>query len=143
MLCRPISHCLCLVWQPAPFPSKTSRLADSEIVEEEDDYDESDSETSLASEADDDWPSRDSSYEGPKQDHLVPIDLQMGRRTPEKDPAVYSLPARKLLIGDITDDIPENVKVVRIFTSSTFTGILIKNNINGIVIPPVITPVES
>jgi len=104
-------------------------LADNEIVEEEDDFDESDSETSLASEADDNEPSRDLSYEGPKQDHLVPVDLQMGRKIPEKDPVVYSLPARKLLIGDITDDIPENVKIVRIFTSSTFTGILIKNNI--------------
>lgn len=74
----------------------------------------------MASEADDDEPSRDLGYEGlESQDNLVP----------EKDPVVYSLPARKLLMGDITDDIPENVKVVRIFTSSTFTGILIKNNI--------------
>lgn len=105
------------------------RLADDEIVEEEDDFDESDSETSVASEADDDETSRNFSYEGLKQDHLVPVDLEMGRRAAEKDPVVYSLPARKLLIGDITDDIPENVKVVRIFTSSTFTGILIKNNI--------------
>lgn len=129
MPCRPISHCLCLVWQPAPFPNKPLRLADDEIVEEEDDFDESDSETSVASEADDDETSRNLSYEGLKQDHLVPVDLEMGLRTAEKDPVVYSLPARKLLIGDITDDIPENVKVVRIFTSSTFTGILIKNNI--------------
>ena len=59
----------------------------------------------------------------------MPIDLQMAYSTPEKDPVVYSLPARKLLIGDITEDIPENVRVVRIFTSSTFTGILIKNTI--------------
>lgn len=74
----------------------------------------------MASEADDDEPSRDLGYEGlESQDNLVP----------EKDPVMYSLPARKLLMGDITDDIPENVKVVRIFTSSTFTGILIKNNI--------------
>ena len=129
MPCRPVSHFLFLVWQPTPFPSKPLRLADGEIVEEEDDFDESDSETSLASEADGYETSRNLNYEGLKQDHLVPIDLQMGHGTPEKDPVVYSLPARKLLIGDITDDIPENVKVVRIFTSSTFTGILINNNI--------------
>ena len=83
----------------------------------------------MASEADGDETSQNLSHEGLKQDHLVPVDLQMGHETPEKEPVVYSLPARKLLIGDITDDIPENVKVVRIFTSSTFTGILIKNNI--------------
>ena len=112
-----------------PFPSKPLRLTDGEIVEEEDDFDESDSETSLTSEADGDETSRNLNYEGLKQDHLVPVDLQMGHGTPEKDPVVYSLPARKLLIGNITDDIPENVKVVRIFTSSTFTGILINNNI--------------
>ena len=99
-------------------------MADDEIVEEEDDFDESDSETSVASEADDDETSRNLNYEG-----LAPTDLQMGCGTVEKDPVVYSLPARKLLIGDITDDIPESVKVVRIFTSSTFTGILIKNNV--------------
>ena len=83
----------------------------------------------MTSEADGDETSRNLNYEGLKQDHLVPVDLQMGHGTPEKDPVVYSLPARKLLIGNITDDIPENVKVVRIFTSSTFTGILINNNI--------------
>ena len=109
-----------------PFPSKTSRLAYDEVVEEEDDFDESDSETSVASEADDGEPSMDLSHGGPKQDNLLPVDLEMESKAPEKDPVVYSLPARKLLIGDITDDIPENVKVVRIFTSSTFTGILIK-----------------
>ena len=83
----------------------------------------------MASETDDDETSKNLNYEGLKQGHLVPVDLQIGHSTPEKDPVVYSLPARKLLIGDITDDIPENVKVVRIFTSSTFTGILIKNNV--------------
>ena len=82
----------------------------------------------MASEADDDETSRNLNYEGLKQDHLVPVNFEMGLRTAEKDPVVYSLPARKLLIGDITDDIPENVKVVRIFTSSTFTGILIRND---------------
>lgn len=93
------------------------------IVEDEDNLDGSDSETSVASEADNDAPSPDLGNEGP---HLAPFDTQMSSAAPEKDPVVYSLPARKLLIGDVTDDIPENVKVVRIFTSSTFTGILIK-----------------
>lgn len=94
-----------------------------EIVEDEEELDESDSETSVASETDDDGPSRDSGNEGLEHsDDLVPFDWQTGGQVPEKDPVVYSLPARKLLIGDISDDIPENVKVVRIFTSSTFTG---------------------
>lgn len=114
--------------QTAPFPNKTERLADDGIVEDEDDLGESDSETSVASEADDDAPPRDLDNEGLRsEDNLVPFDTHMGTgsEASEKDPVVYSLPARKLLIGDITDDIPENVKVVRIFTSSTFTGILI------------------
>lgn len=79
----------------------------------------------MASEADDSEPSMDLNYKGLKQDNLVPVDSHMESRALEKDPVVYSLPARKLLIGDITDEIPENVNVVRIFTSSTFTGIVI------------------
>ena len=66
MPCRPVSHFLFLVWQPTPFPSKPLRLADGEIVEEEDDFDESDSETSLASEADGYETSRNLNYEGLK-----------------------------------------------------------------------------
>lgn len=108
----------------APFPNQTERLVNDEIVEDEDDPEESDSETSVASEADDDVSSGDLGNEGLRsEDNLGPFDLQMASGAPEKDPVVYSLSARKLLIGDITDDIPENVKVVRIFTSSTFTGI--------------------
>ena len=34
----------------------------------------------------------------------------------------YSEKLQKALIGDLDDDFPESVKVVRIFTSSTFTG---------------------
>ena len=34
----------------------------------------------------------------------------------------YSEKLRKALIGDLDGEFPENVKVVRIFTSSTFTG---------------------
>lgn len=100
-------------------------MADDGIVEDEDDLDESDSETSLASEADDDVPPEDLGNVGLRsEDNLVPFDTHMGSESSKNDPVVYSLPARKLLIGDITDDIPENVKVVRIFTSSTFTGII-------------------
>ena len=77
----------------------------------------------MASETDDDGVSRDSGDKGREhKQNLAPFDWQTGRRSPENDPVVYSLPARKLLTGDISDDIPENVKVVRIFTSSTFTG---------------------
>lgn len=57
------------------------------------------------------------------------VDLEMGCRVVEKDFVVYSLLVRKFLIGDIIDDILENVKVVRIFISLIFIGILIKNNI--------------
>ena len=34
----------------------------------------------------------------------------------------YSEKLHKALVGDLDDDFPESVKVVRIFTSSTFTG---------------------
>ena len=34
----------------------------------------------------------------------------------------YSEQLQKALMGDLDNDFPENVKVVRIFTSSTFTG---------------------
>ena len=36
--------------------------------------------------------------------------------------ANYSEQLQKALMGDLDKDFPENVKVVRIFTSSTFTG---------------------
>ena len=36
--------------------------------------------------------------------------------------ANYSERLQKALMGDLDSDFPENVKVVRIFTSSTFTG---------------------
>ena len=36
--------------------------------------------------------------------------------------ANYSEKLQKTLMGDLDSDFPENVKVVRIFTSSTFTG---------------------
>ena len=38
----------------------------------------------------------------------------------------YSEKLQKALMGDLGDDFPENVKVVRIFTSSTFTGTKLK-----------------
>ena len=39
--------------------------------------------------------------------------------------ANYSEKLQKALMGDLNSDFPDNVKIVRIFTSSTFTGKLI------------------
>ena len=39
-----------------------------------------------------------------------------------KLPANYSEKLQKALMGDLNSDFPDNVKIVRIFTSSTFTG---------------------
>ena len=36
--------------------------------------------------------------------------------------ANYSEKLQKALMGDLNSDFPDNVKIVRIFTSSTFTG---------------------
>ena len=113
--------------QTAPCPNKTERLVDDTIIENENDPDESDSDTSVASEVDDEGSLRDLDDEvSGSKDKLVSFNSPIGSGAPEKDPTVYSLLARKLLAGDINDDIPENVKVVRIFTSSTFTGDFMK-----------------
>ena len=39
--------------------------------------------------------------------------------------ANYSEKLQRALMGDLNSDFPDNVKIVRIFTSSTFTGKLI------------------
>ena len=131
-----LQHNLCLMLQTAPFPNKTGKLVDNTIIENESDPNESDSDTSLASEVDDEGSLRDLDDEVPgSEDKLVPFDSPIGSGAPEKDPTVYSLLARKLLAGDINDDIPENVKVVRIFTSSTFTGDLLMGILKSSVYP--------
>ena len=102
-----------------PLLGKPGQTALDEIAEddedEEDDPQESESETSLVS-GDDDQGELGDTLDDRAQT------AEEWRQEDSGSSVMYSQAASKLLVGDIGEDIPENIKVVRIFTSSTFTG---------------------
>lgn len=87
---------------------------EDEEKEENDNEDNSDKEEESDNKEEDDENSQDEEQEDEEED--------VTETKNSKVLANYSEKLQKALIGDLDCDFPENVKLVRIFTSSTFTG---------------------
>ena len=87
---------------------------EDEEKEENDNEDKSDEEEESDNKEEDDETSQDEEQEDDDQDVTETKNSKVLANNSEK--------LQKALMGDLDCDFPENVKVVRIFTSSTFTG---------------------